>query len=196
MYSIKCVKIIYSLRDIYTISLNRGQSWRRGTKYACATGCGFDPHSRKLNIYVNLYFRFFALVWSRSVRWKFGGKWATECLNTNLPRPALLCTGYGVKLISLYSQINIWWCTIKLVYHSGFNAKFHFFIETEFLSYKKYIIIIIFLTYFRTNGFYIWFPSILNSLVNHDGAESRICDVLEAEQKMSNGTEVIILLCF
>ena len=27
-----------------------------------ATGCGFDPHSRKLNIYLNLYFHFFALV--------------------------------------------------------------------------------------------------------------------------------------
>ena len=27
-----------------------------------ATACGFDPHSRKLNIYLNLYFHFFALV--------------------------------------------------------------------------------------------------------------------------------------
>ena len=27
-----------------------------------ATGCGFDPHSRKLNIYLHLYFHFFALV--------------------------------------------------------------------------------------------------------------------------------------
>ena len=26
------------------------------------TGCGFDPHSRWLNIYLNLYFHFFALV--------------------------------------------------------------------------------------------------------------------------------------
>ena len=27
-----------------------------------ATGCGFDSHSKKLNIYLNLYFRFFTLV--------------------------------------------------------------------------------------------------------------------------------------
>ena len=26
------------------------------------TGCGFDPHSRRGNIYLNLYFHFFALV--------------------------------------------------------------------------------------------------------------------------------------
>ena len=24
-----------------------------------STGCGFDPHSRRLNIYLNLYFHFF-----------------------------------------------------------------------------------------------------------------------------------------
>ena len=27
-----------------------------------STGCGFDPHSTKLNIYLHLYFHFFALV--------------------------------------------------------------------------------------------------------------------------------------
>ena len=27
-----------------------------------ATCCGFDPHSKKLNISLNLYFNFFALV--------------------------------------------------------------------------------------------------------------------------------------
>ena len=32
---------------------------------ANATGCGFDAHSRKLNIYLNLYFIFFALVLRR-----------------------------------------------------------------------------------------------------------------------------------
>ncbi|XP_023940972.1 synaptic vesicle glycoprotein 2C isoform X2 [Bicyclus anynana] len=43
-----------------------------------------------------------------------------------------------------------------------------------------------------TNGFYIWFPTILNSLANHEGAETRICDVLDANQankaSASNGT--------
>ena len=27
-----------------------------------STGCGFDPHLRKLNIYLHLYFHFFTLV--------------------------------------------------------------------------------------------------------------------------------------
>ena len=27
-----------------------------------STGCGFDPHSRKRNIYLHLYFHFYALV--------------------------------------------------------------------------------------------------------------------------------------
>ena len=27
-----------------------------------STGCGFDPHSRRLCIYLNVYFHFFALV--------------------------------------------------------------------------------------------------------------------------------------
>ena len=30
------------------------------------TGCGFDPHSRRWNIYLNLYFHFFALVSTQS----------------------------------------------------------------------------------------------------------------------------------
>nr|QHN70674.1 MFS transporter 6 [Limenitis arthemis astyanax] len=43
-----------------------------------------------------------------------------------------------------------------------------------------------------TNGFYVWFPTILNSLANHDGAETRICDVLDASQTTDvNGTEII-----
>ena len=28
---------------------------------------------------------------------EFGGKWGTECLNTRLPLPTLLCSGYRVK---------------------------------------------------------------------------------------------------
>ena len=63
------------------------------------TGCEFDPHSRGWNIYLNLYFQFFALVSGRSAALssatghamppEFGGKWA------------LLCAGYSVKLIFL-----------------------------------------------------------------------------------------------
>ena len=30
---------------------------------------------------------------------EFGRKWGTECLNTRVPLPTLLCEGYSVKLI-------------------------------------------------------------------------------------------------
>ncbi|KOB68762.1 SV2-like protein 1 [Operophtera brumata] len=43
---------------------------------------------------------------------------------------------------------------------------------------------------YRTNGFYVWFPTILNSLANHDGGETKICDVLDASRvPHGNGTE-------
>lgn len=42
-----------------------------------------------------------------------------------------------------------------------------------------------------TNGFYVWFPSILNSLANHEGGETKICDVLDAgRDAVSNGTMI------
>ncbi|KAL4702819.1 hypothetical protein ACJJTC_003977 [Scirpophaga incertulas] len=37
-----------------------------------------------------------------------------------------------------------------------------------------------------TNGFYVWFPTILNSLVSNNGTELRICDVLDMQY--SNNT--------
>ena len=65
------------------------------------TGCGFDPHSRKWNIYLNLYFYFFAPVSRQSAALssatqhamlpKLGRKRGTECLNTKFPLPTLLC---------------------------------------------------------------------------------------------------------
>ncbi|XP_039750577.1 synaptic vesicle glycoprotein 2C-like isoform X2 [Pararge aegeria] len=46
-----------------------------------------------------------------------------------------------------------------------------------------------------TNGFYIWFPTILNSLANHKGVETRICAVLDASHTDSanagNGTQIL-----
>ena len=76
------------------------------------TGCGFDPHSKRWNIYLNLYFHFFALVsrWSAALSAvtqhamppDFGRKWGKECLNTRSPLPTLLCAGYSVKLIYLF----------------------------------------------------------------------------------------------
>ena len=38
-----------------------------------STGCSVDPHSRKLNIYLHLYFNLFSLVW-RSMHPELGGK--------------------------------------------------------------------------------------------------------------------------
>ena len=79
------------------------------------TGCGFDPRSRRWNIYLNLYFRFFALVSRTSAALssatqhamppEFGKKWEMECLNTRFPLPTLLCAGYGVKLILIFKII-------------------------------------------------------------------------------------------
>ena len=80
-----------------------------------STGCGFDPHSRKWNIYLHIYFHFFALVSKQSVALRsatqhamppeLGRKWATECLNTRLPLPTLLCAGYSVKLIDWLTDV-------------------------------------------------------------------------------------------
>ena len=76
------------------------------------TGCGFDHYSRRWNIYLNLYFHFFALVsrlssalssaTQHAMPPEFGRKWGTECLNTRFPLPTLLCAGYSVKLILIY----------------------------------------------------------------------------------------------
>ncbi|XP_059054594.1 uncharacterized protein LOC131848685 [Achroia grisella] len=42
-----------------------------------------------------------------------------------------------------------------------------------------------------TNGFYVWFPTILNAVVNHDGGPMRICDILSNSNDVSsNGTDI------
>ena len=66
-----------------------------------STGCRFDPHSRKWNIYLLLYFHFFALVYTQSAALssatqhvmppEFGGKWGTECLNTRFLAYRIVC---------------------------------------------------------------------------------------------------------
>ena len=79
------------------------------------TSCRFDPHSRKLNVYLHLYFHFFAVVSRQSAALssatqhamppEFGRKWVTECLNTRLPLPILLCAEYSVKLIKIKNKL-------------------------------------------------------------------------------------------
>ena len=82
-----------------------------------STDCGLVPQSRKWNIYLHLYFHFFALVSRHSAALsstsqhamppEFGGKWGTECLNTRFPLPTLLCAGYSVKLFFLLYSYTI-----------------------------------------------------------------------------------------
>ena len=105
---------------------SRGAAARSVT--AKPTGCVFDPHSRRWNIYLNLYFHLFALVSRLSAALssatqhamppEFGGKWGTKCLNTRFPLHILLCAGYSVKLIlillkrRMVTTITIWTCNI------------------------------------------------------------------------------------
>ncbi|CAH2085865.1 unnamed protein product [Euphydryas editha] len=44
-----------------------------------------------------------------------------------------------------------------------------------------------------TNGFFIWSPTILNSLISHEGNQTRICDVMDAvhAQVSANSTQVV-----
>ena len=97
------------------------------------TGCGFDPHSRRWNVYLNLYFHFFALVsrltaTQNAIPPEFGRKWGTECLNNRFPLPTLLCAGYSVKLIWFICIIlNIFLYCIEYI-----NTRFPgFFCEVE-----------------------------------------------------------------
>ena len=53
-----------------------------------STGCGFDPHSRRWNIYLNLYFYFFALV----SRQKRGVEFRRSTRNTSRTRRKLVLT--------------------------------------------------------------------------------------------------------
>ena len=64
-------------------------------------GCGFDPYLRKYNIYLHLYFHFFALVSRHGTALssatqhgrppEVGGESGTKCLSTDI------YTGYSVK---------------------------------------------------------------------------------------------------
>ena len=77
-----------------------------------STGCGFDPNSRKRNIYLNLYFHFFALKSevksgvefrhstrnTSQIRQKVGNGVSYLLTYTRFPLPTLLTAGYSVKL--------------------------------------------------------------------------------------------------
>ena len=101
-------KIIY-VKILKFFVASRGAGAQNVTVSAIASG--FDPHSRKVNNYLNLHYHFFALVLKQSATWssatqhamppEFVRKWGTECLNTRFPLPILLCAVYSVKTIFL-----------------------------------------------------------------------------------------------
>ena len=101
------MEYIFSSKKYYFLEASRGA--RAQSVTVKSIGCGFDTHSRKWNIYLHLYFHFFALVSRQSTALSsaiqhaippaLGGRWGTECLNTRFPLPTLLCAGYSVKLL-------------------------------------------------------------------------------------------------
>ena len=71
-----------------------------------STGCGFDPHSRKWNIYTFIFpFLRSGVEAKRDVECRHSTRnasrtwwnWRTECLNSRFPLPTLLCAGYSIK---------------------------------------------------------------------------------------------------
>ena len=73
------------------IEASRGAAHKRVT--VNVTGCGFDPHSKELNIYLNLHFYFFALVFRQSAALSSATQHAMS------PKFTQLCAGFSVKLI-------------------------------------------------------------------------------------------------
>ena len=85
-----------------------------------STGCGFDPLSRKSNIYLYLYFHFVALVAKRGVEFRHLTRTAsrngrTECLNTGFfAYPAVCKIQRGADLIWFY----VWNYIEFLIYYN------------------------------------------------------------------------------
>ena len=97
---IESVKII---KILFVLEASRGAGAQSVT--VKLTGCGFDPHSRRSNICLQL----FALVLRQSTALssttqnamplELGGKWGTDYFNTRFSLLTPLCAGYSVKLI-------------------------------------------------------------------------------------------------
>ena len=78
------------------------------------TGCGFDPYSKKLIIYLNLFVHSFALVSRKNAALSsaiqlamspdFGGKYETECLSTIFPLRTQLVTDIPNTLKILFNK--------------------------------------------------------------------------------------------
>ena len=58
-----CISIYYAIIVDFFFLYECYIKASRGAGAHCkSTGCGFDPNSKRLNIYLNLYFHFFALL--------------------------------------------------------------------------------------------------------------------------------------
>ena len=95
-----------------------GHLWRSGTKCDCKTDwlLVLSP-LEEIKYLLKLIFSFLRSgveakrgVMSSAIQQamppEFGRKRGTECVNTRLPLPNLLCTGYSVKLIYLFYLKN------------------------------------------------------------------------------------------
>ena len=65
-----------------------------GAQSVTVKSTGFDPHTRKGNIFFHLYFHFCVKA-KRGVEFRHSTR---KCLNTRFPLPTLLCAGNSVKL--------------------------------------------------------------------------------------------------
>ena len=104
------------LNFIFIVEASRGAAAQSAT--VKPTGFGFDLHSRRWNIYLNLYFHLLALVSRQSAALnsvtqhamppEFGRKWETECLITRFPLLTLLFAGYFlINLFYLYLLLKL-----------------------------------------------------------------------------------------
>ena len=91
LYALSCIYTLQGMQREPSLKILDSAFTAAQSVTVKPTGCGFDPHSRKWNIYLNLYFNFFALVsrQKRGVKFRHSTrntsrtrrKWGTECLN-------------------------------------------------------------------------------------------------------------------
>ena len=105
--------------SIYTVYIYWDQSWRSGAKCDCKNRLVVGSVPTRGDIYLNLYFHFFALVsrlnaalssaTQHAMPPEFGRKWLTEYLNTRIPLPTLLCARYErEEAIVVHSHKTKW----------------------------------------------------------------------------------------
>ena len=84
------------------------QSWRRGAECACkSTGCGFDPQSRRWNIYFTLIFLFLRSgVEGKARRWVLPLN--TQCLQNSAESGERSVLTRGSLCLSYYVRDTAW----------------------------------------------------------------------------------------